>query len=189
MRLLRRTSSANTIRFDGGVPRRRRPLFVDVLSCAAIVALAAIFLDAKARDQARAEAVDAAREALRAIEREVGLRAVLAGAAGDEIAYPSSIDPSWFGDQRPLNPLLEPDRPWIEVAPQIDRDLRHPRSPVASDRNAAMFWYNPANGVIRARVPEALSESYAIQLYNRLNRTRLRELSTISCAEDRESGR
>lgn len=162
---------------------------MDVLSCVAIAALAAIFLDARARDEARAEAIDAAREALRAIEREVGVRAVLAGESSDEVAFPTSIDPRWFGDERPLNPLLEETRPWIEIAPAIDRGLRHPRSPVASDRASAMFWYNPANGIVRARVPEALAEADAIELYNRLNRTRLRELRTISFAEDRELGR
>lgn len=189
MRLLRRRSSARTIRLDGEVPRRRRPLFVDVLSCAAIVALAALFLDAKARDDARAEAIEGAREALRAIEREVGVRAVLAGDSAGEIVYPPSIDVRWFGDERPLNPLVEPDRPWVEIAPAVDRGLRHPRSPVASDRASAMFWYNPANGIVRARVPEALAEGDAIELYNRLNQTKLRELRTISFAEDREIGR
>jgi len=65
---------------------------------------------------------------------------------------PPMIDASWFGGEIPRNPLLSEDRPWIDIAPYEDRHLEHPRDPVAKDDHAAMFWYNPHLGIVRARV-------------------------------------
>jgi hypothetical protein len=36
-----------------------------------------------------------------------------------------------------------------------------------------MFWYNPYQGVIRTRVPPAISDQRSLDLYNRLNRCNL----------------
>jgi hypothetical protein len=40
---------------------------------------------------------------------------------------------------------------------------------MAFDRSIAAFWYNPANGVVRARVPVTISDQRATELYNRIN--------------------
>jgi hypothetical protein len=42
---------------------------------------------------------------------------------------------------------------------------------MAIDNSVASFWYNPYQGVIRARVPIVISDRKA--LYNSVNRTRL----------------
>lgn len=170
-------------------PRRRTPqrVFVDVLVGVAIVALVAIFMDVRSRDDARQEAVVATRAALRSLAGEIRLRGVLAVGAGGDVRFPTRIESDWFGDEPPLNALLDADRPWIEVAAPHEYGLRHPTAPVASGRDAAAFWYNPANGEVRARVPESLSEAESIALYNRVNLCKLRELRTVASVEDRES--
>jgi len=57
---------------------------------------------------------------------------------------------------------------------------------VDGSKGGAMFWYNPARGVIRARVPRTLSDADAVALYNDVNRTKVVELSSIAITEDRE---
>jgi hypothetical protein len=49
-----------------------------------------------------------------------------------------------------------------------------------------MFWYNPALGVVRARVPRTLSDAEALELYNEVNGTRLQELTALAGSDERE---
>jgi hypothetical protein len=49
-----------------------------------------------------------------------------------------------------------------------------------------MFWYNPALGIVRARVPRTLSDADAIDTYNRVNGTAIRSLVEFAQAEDRD---
>jgi hypothetical protein len=116
----------------------------------------------------RAEVVTTRRN-VHGIERTIRVK----GATGEvEIngrGWPVDIDPAWFGDNPPENPLLSSDRPWLEIAPHEQAALEHPRVRIAFDRSVAAFWYNPANGAIRARVPMTLSDRRAVELYNSIN--------------------
>ncbi len=38
-----------------------------------------------------------------------------------------------------------------------------------TNRQLAQFWYNPNTGVVRARVPDSVSDATALRLYNRIN--------------------
>jgi hypothetical protein len=83
--------------------------------------------------------------------------------------WPRTMDPSWFGAEPPRNPFLSADRPWVEVAPPEHALFRHPPVPMALDRSFAAFWYNPHQGIIRARVPMQISDTRTLELYNTVN--------------------
>ena len=40
----------------------------------------------------------------------------------------------------------------------------------------AQFWYNPRHGVIRARVPMAMSDAETLAIYNQVNGSNLQSL-------------
>jgi hypothetical protein len=40
---------------------------------------------------------------------------------------------------------------------------------MAASRSTAKFWYNPHQGIVRARVSSEMSESEALSLYNEVN--------------------
>lgn len=99
--------------------------------------------------------------------------------------WPVTVDPAWFGDSPPRNPLLSSDRAWVEVAPPEHADLSHPDQRVVSGPGIASFWYNPYQGVVRARVPMAVSDKRTLELYNRVNGTSLESILPPARAEER----
>ena len=92
--------------------------------------------------------------------------------------YPMMIDPAWFEDNVPTNPLLHRGHPLVEIATEQQQDLQHPveRAVSERDRGMAQFWYNPYRGILRARVPNAGTDSKTLDLYNRVNDCRLPSL-------------
>ena len=112
---------------------------------------------------------------VRRFELEIKVRAATTSAELTERAWPMTIDPAWF-ESPPQNTLVSRDRPWVEVAPPEHAELFDPVYRIALDPTLASFWYNPYQGVIRARVPIAINDEQALRLYNRINGTRLTEL-------------
>lgn len=82
------------------------------------------------------------------------------------------VMPGWFGERLPVNILVGPEQPWIDLAPPGDKSS-HPPDPVITRQDQAGFWYNPTTGVFRARVEPQLSEGKTLELYNHLNGTDL----------------
>jgi hypothetical protein len=66
------------------------------------------------------------------------------------------------------------------VASEEDAGADHPRDPMAAGPGLAQFWYNPSKGVVRARVPDDVSEATALRLYNRVNDSHLTSLTPPS---------
>jgi len=127
----------------------------------------------RAEGAVRIEAADA----LARIQRQVMVRSVLEGGSTARTGtWPASIDPAWFGNDLPENPLLEPGHPWIETASVRERGRMHPVELQAADETDAGFWYNPAKGIVRIRVPVAVSDQASLDLYNELNGTSLTTL-------------
>ncbi|MEO1585350.1 MAG: hypothetical protein AAFR96_12375 [Planctomycetota bacterium] len=91
--------------------------------------------------------------------------------------WPIAIDPAWFGDDLPLNPLVDADRPWLEVAARDQSGWEHPRPLFTIDRASAMFWYNPALGIVRARVPMQTTDGETLRLYNTINNASLSSIN------------
>lgn len=101
-------------------------------------------------------------------------QAVYHGALGDAelsaTGFPQQVSPAWFGEQLPFNRFASARRPWIDVAPLGD-DSDHPPDPVFNDDDLSQagFWYNPARGVFRARVPQRTTDAETLALYNDIN--------------------
>ena len=117
-----------------------------------------------------------ARAEVRRFQQQIHLHTALSGGEQRERGYPTTIDPDWFQGNLPDNPLLGPDHPWLEVAGIGQKSAVHPPDLTAADRNAAVFWYNPCTGVVRARVPVGISDAQALGLYNYVNDCGLRSL-------------
>jgi hypothetical protein len=89
--------------------------------------------------------------------------------------FPATISPAWFKNGLPLNAVAL-GHPWLDVAPAGD-GADDPPDPVLHSRAQAGFWYNPSRGVVRARVPGQGEPGAALDLYNQLNNSGLKELA------------
>lgn len=107
--------------------------------------------------------------ARRFLEREVRIRAATGQIELNGRGWPTTVDPAWFSDQPPLNPMVPGDHPWVEIASPHEEELSDPAIRQALTRDVAMFWYNPATGAVRARVGPSVTDAAAVDLYNRLN--------------------
>lgn len=104
------------------------------------------------------------------IVSEVRLRSALAGAEITRQGWVRQINPAWFPEGRPLNPwFLNHDRHWIDVDARADSARFNPDS-IHTSRHGAGWWYNPANGMIRARVPTQKTLQATRDLYESVNR-------------------
>ena len=61
----------------------------------------------------------------------------------------------------------------MDLATRDEADLDNPMVKMTADPRLAGFWYNPHLGVVRARVPVMVSDVESLELYNRVNGTRL----------------
>lgn len=118
------------------------------------------FLDAA--DEGRASAL---RASLEAYALQIELKTA---ANGGQI--PGAILPRWFtGGSLPTNPYNTSGVPSLH---RINNDtLDHPNVIVLQDSSAGAFWYNAANGVIRARVPSRGRPADTLAFYNEINGT------------------
>jgi len=134
--------------------------------------LAGVTLHARERedDELTAQSLRANVESL---NREVQLRAALGQVELSEGGFPKTIDPEWFKEGLPRNPMLADGRPWLEVAPIEQRSALHPPDITPGSKLTASFWYNPYQGVVRARVPAGQSDRRTLQTYNAVNGTDL----------------
>ena len=99
---------------------------------------------------------------------ELRVRSALAGARNAPSGWVHVVEPEWFR-AIPHNHLLPESHAWLEIATPEEARLRHPTNrTVLSPRDAA-WWYNPATGDLRARVPAIGSQESALVLYAEVN--------------------
>lgn len=153
--------------------------FVDFLVVIAVVTAGGGFL--WLRGQNRIEQADVSRliEHRELLQAEIKARAADAESAINTRGWPRSIEVQWFLTDRPMNSLLKGDRPWIEIASELEAYLEHPLHRAATRTEHATFWYNPYNGVVRARVPMQTTDDQTLRLYNLVNGSNLPTLHTI----------
>ena len=108
----------------------------------------------------------------REVDRRAAMLETLKGAEG----WPKKIDPEWFGDDPPRNVWITGRRPWIEIASMEQMYLVVRAVDARVGAELAEFWYNPANGNVRARVPTGASDRETLAQYNRVNTTALDSL-------------
>lgn len=121
-------------------------------------------------------AIAQSRAAIERIGREISYRATLHDAELNGRGWPMTVEPEWFQGKLPRNPLVPLSNPWLEVAGEEQLLLTNPPQLLVVDGSLASFWYNPANGIVRARVSQTVSDRKALELYNTINGTRLRSL-------------
>lgn len=149
----------------------RRIVDIAALLVLAAVIAGVVWLRSERNREASLSAEVAAE--VRRFEQEIQRRAATGTADVNARGWPVTVDPAWFGERPPRNGLVSPDRPWVEIARPEQSHLLHPEVRLAVDRSLAAFWYNPYQGLVRSRVPAALSDERALELYNRINRCAL----------------
>lgn len=157
------------------VGRSRKPMFmrlvVDLVVLLAILTGGAGYWWTQHQQVAMRRQIDQVRQSM----REIHNVAMLHGGQGDvpvhASGYPLKIEATWFATP-PVNGLAADHALWLAVAEPERYAATNPRNIVASDQRAA-FWYNPARGIIRARVPRQITEDATMDLYNRINATSL----------------
>jgi hypothetical protein len=163
------------------------------LTALACVAGAAIGLSVHAgRQEAEEQRGEQTAYAVQVIAQVVDLQAVKTATQTSIDGWPGTVDPAWFDREEgvPRNALVEwadeelgiAGRPWMDIAGLDERGLEHPRVRQTVNGELAQFWYNPALGVVRARVPVLVSDRDATELYNAVNRTRLSSLFAVERA-------
>ena len=118
-------------------------------------------------------------------QQQISLQSALAKVERTERGYPITVDPGWFQGNLPVNSLLGPEHPWVEIASPEQKDLLHPQERVASHKGLAKFWYNPWLGVVRARVPVGMSDGASLDLYNYVNDASLPDLFADGTAKNK----
>ena len=146
---------------------RINPWILTLLGCSMILLAAWTRIDAIRRFDRK---VKAAHGTLLRIESEIRLRSALDGYQTSREGFVVMVESTWFEGGPPRNPLLPgPKRPRIEVEDSGDRSMRNPVTPTATDQGAG-WWYNPANGIVRARVPAQATNRATRELYELVNR-------------------
>ena len=145
---------------------RRAVDAVCVLAAVAVLAVVAFALSASFREKATVGGVT---RALAQFQRQLSIQAAAREREHHSSGWPETIELAWFGDNPPRNPLVSPDRPWVEIATPDQAELTDPPVRVAVSTAYAAFWYNPAKGIVRARVPLKMSEAASVELYNQVN--------------------
>jgi hypothetical protein len=138
----------------------------------ALLAAAGLFLF-QAREQTNDAQVEVVAANVKRFQTLINLRAATKEGDLNERGFPATIDPEWFAGDPPRNDLVTLGRPWVEVAAPDEASQMNPRVRMAIKPELAAFWYNPYQGVVRARVPSAINDRKALDLYNRINGTDL----------------
>lgn len=108
----------------------------------------------------------------RRLGTEIRYRAATKNAELNGRGWPTSVAPEWFDTtDAPTNALVGDEHPWVEIASPEMAGFTHPQIRMAINKQLAGFWYNPYQGIVRARVPVMMNDSDATELYNRVNAT------------------
>ncbi|MEO1717240.1 MAG: hypothetical protein AAFR76_09025 [Planctomycetota bacterium] len=157
---------------------------VDLMALLTIVAIAAAWYVTRDTGELQNTAEQARQEVDR-LRAAVLLRSQSDRHLLNKHGWPLAIDPAWFGtDDLPMNPLVDADRPWLEVAAPEQTGWQHPRPIFVVDRSTAMFWYNPALGIVRARVELQGTDGQTISLYNATNNAKLTSINPTTFGDD-----
>lgn len=142
---------------------------VDVLVVGAAAGGLVIGLNLYQSDLERQTAIDTTRAAVSTMNSQVAMRSLMPESMLNEQGFPVAIDPGWFDPSEPRNAFANNGAPWVEIARDAETVRLHPIVPTFRSGRGAMFWYNPARGLIRARVPEQTTDTATRELYAQVN--------------------
>jgi hypothetical protein len=146
---------------------------IDILALLVAIAMLVGLVWFHKEDDNREALTRHAQSARSRLELEVRYRSASRTAELNTRGWPVTIDPNWFEKNPPRNPLVSAECPWVEVASIDQAGLQDPPIRIVIDGTVAGFWYNPYLGLLRARVPVMVSDQDAVDMYNRINATRL----------------
>lgn len=85
-------------------------------------------------------------------------------------SYPVSIQPAWFRGRRlPSHPFLPAGVPLFEIVNVAG--VEDPVDHVLNASSAGAYWYNYAEGIVRARVPLEDTPEDTLEVYEQVNET------------------
>ncbi len=120
------------------------------------------------------EAIELTAADARRLATEIRFRAATKNAELNGRGWPVTVQPEWFDlSETPSNALVGDEHPWVEIAPPEQAGFTHPPIRMVINHQLAGFWYNPYQGIVRARVPVMVSDQAATDLYNRINASTL----------------
>lgn len=149
-------------------------LVIDTLIAVMLVVVLGVLVLRQRGEQAMLDSVANVQQSIRAIESQALYRAALGEVDATPTGFAVSLEASWF-DNPPQNELVADHRIrlWSDSASIKDADRLHPRRITAVGSDAS-FWYNPNRGVVRARVPDQMSQQATVDLYNLINGSSVR---------------
>lgn len=150
---------------------------VDLVGVLVVAGIAGGYYAHTQSSGSEAARLEATRLALVQIQGEVVIRSQSGQADTNPRGWSATVVPAWFGGELPKNTLLSDDRPWLEIAPVEHAEWEHPRPLFDVSGHDAAFWYNPALGIVRARVPMMPTDKRTLDSYNRINSTKLTSLA------------
>ncbi|MFT7642417.1 MAG: prepilin-type N-terminal cleavage/methylation domain-containing protein [Pirellulaceae bacterium] len=105
---------------------------------------------------------------LSAMKNQIELQKALHG------SYPLEIEADWFAGGIPKHPFNDGSVPDIHVLATFP-DRQHPQYKIIDQFGA--YWYNPKNGMIRARIPNQRTTAKTLAAYNYIHNSKLTLLS------------
>lgn len=161
--------------------------FVDVAALVGTAVLLGLIVHSRWQHDADQRKVDRVTDEVRRFNQMVSLRATMKDTELNNRGWPTTIESDWFKDGPPVNDLLTPSRAWVEVATPDQADLEHPDMRMAVHDGLAGFWYNPYQGVVRARVPVSINDQAALAMYNTVNGTQVGSIFATGADEPARS--
>ena len=140
-------------------------LLMDTLVALMLVGLLGGVMWHNQTDQSATHQRETTRAEVRRFQQQISLQSALATVQRNDRNFPATVDPEWFLGNLPANPLLNDTHPWLEIARFEEQEFLHPQQRVATSSVLAKFWYNPHKGIVRARVPVAISDDAALKMY------------------------
>ncbi|MFI4871701.1 MAG: hypothetical protein ACIARQ_07810 [Phycisphaerales bacterium JB061] len=156
---------------------------VDLVGVLVVAGIAGGYYAHTRLHDSEAEQLEETRAAVERLKGEVVIRSQSGQADVNPRGWSATVVPAWFGGDLPKNTLLSEDRPWVEIAPVEHAGWEHPRPVYDATGHDAAFWYNPALGIVRARVPMMPTDKRTIDAYNRVNSASITALSPSGAVE------
>ncbi len=135
---------------------------IEVLIVVIIIGILAAAVVPQFADAADDGRLNTAAIVVRSMQRKVSEQRVETG------SWPATIDASMFeGNQLPEHPQNSMDEPEVEV--ESSATATHPTNKVLKAGVGGAFWYNPAKGIVRARVADMGTQAATLDAYNNVN--------------------
>lgn len=154
-------------------PRTKRAFsLIELVMVVVIMGIVAAVAVSRVGDMATRAKIASTREAVRVIQATVDEEQAATG------QWPTVLTSVMFAGSRwPRNAFLPGQLVPIEIA---NGAAQHPGNMAASGVSDGAFWYNNTAGIVRARVSPRGSNAETLALYNWVNGTNVKVLTTVA---------